>query len=92
MHLEEEQLKAVEEMSSLFFSPADISDNLELDQDNSELFLSLIELKQGPVYKAFRRGRLRTEVQLREAVRMAAMNGSSPAQNLMISFFKDSIQ
>lgn len=90
MHLSEEQLKTVEDMAALFFSPEDIAANLELDQDDLENFEVFVEMKRGPVYIAFKKGRLRTEIQLRESIRMAAMNGSSPAQNLMITFFKDS--
>lgn len=41
-------------------------------------------------YRAYRRGRLRTEAELRSAIRQAALNGSSPAQQMMISFLNDS--
>ncbi len=87
MFLTEEQLKSIEEMSALFFSSEEIADNLEIDHIE---FSMLIELKQGTAYRAYRKGRLQTEVDLRLAIKMAALNGSSPAQNLMVQFLKDS--
>jgi len=90
MYLQEEDFKSIEEMAELFFSPEDIADNLEMNEEDKEQFCSKIELKTGKEYIAFRKGRLITEVELRKAIKMAALNGSSPAQNLMINFFKDS--
>ncbi len=77
-------------MAGLFFSPEDIADNLGLSEEDSETFKAMIEIKSPPVYIPFRRGRLRTESELRQAIKMAAINGSSPAQGLMIQFYKDS--
>ena len=91
MYLMEEHYKAIEEMASLFFSPIDIADNLEICEEEKEAFCACISLKTGEVYRYFRRGRIRTEIELRNAVKMAAMNGSSPAQNMMINFYKDSL-
>jgi len=88
MLLSTEQLKAIEDMASLFFSPSDIADNLQIE-DNEE-FISMIEIRKGEAYLAYRKGRLKTETELREAIRIAALNGSSPAQNLMVQFYKDS--
>jgi len=90
MHFSEEQLKEIEQMAGLFFSPADIADNLQLNAEDSERFIALIEIKDPHVYLPFRRGRLKTEAELRESIKMAAMNGSSPAQGMMIQFYKDS--
>lgn len=90
MHFSEEQLKDIEKMAGLFFSPEDIADNLQLNTEESELFIALIKIKDPQVYLPYRRGRLKTEAELRESIRMAAMNGSSPAQGMMIQFYKDS--
>lgn len=90
MFLQEEDIKGIEEMAALFFSAEDIADNLELTEEEKETFCSNIELKTGKEYTAFRKGRLRTEVELRKAIKMAALNGSSPSQNIMINFFKES--
>jgi len=75
-------------MAALFFGPSDIAINLELA--DAEEFCTMIELKAGEAYRAYCRGRLRTEAELRSAIRQAALNGSSPAQQLMIAFMKDS--
>ena len=88
MHLNGEQLKEIESMASLFFSPTDIALNLEIE--DSEEFCALFELREGSAYRAYQRGRLKTEAELRSAIRQAALNGSSPAQQQMISFMKDS--
>jgi hypothetical protein len=88
MHLSEEQLKQVEMMAGLFFSLEEIAQNLEIRE--VEEFRALFELGEGEAYRAFRRGRLRTEAELRAAIRQAALNGSSPAQQMMISFLKSS--
>ena len=88
MHLSGEQLKTIEEMAALFFSPREIATNLELEDPDG--FCALIQIQEGEAYRAFLRGRLRTEAELRSAIRMAALNGSSPAQQMMIGFMKDS--
>jgi hypothetical protein len=90
MHFSEEQYKTIEEMAGLFFSPEDIADNLGLSGEDSETFQSMIELKSSDAYISYRRGRLRTEAEMRTAIKNAAMNGSSPAQNLMMTFYKES--
>ena len=88
MHLSGEQLKEIETMAALFFSHSDIACNLEIEE--TEDFCAMFELKEGEAYRAYQRGRLRTEAELRSAIRQAALNGSSPAQQMMISFLKDS--
>lgn len=89
MLFNEEQLKTIEEMAALFFSPEEIAINLEIDEIDD--FITMIEIKSGEGFRAYTRGRLRSEYELRSAIRQAAINGSSPAQNMMITFFKDSI-
>lgn len=91
MHLQEEDYKAIENMAALFFGPDTISDNLELTGEEKEELCTNIQLKIGKEYIAYNKGRLRTEVELRLSIKMAALNGSSPAQNLMLNYFKDSI-
>lgn len=90
MFLNEDQLKTVETMASLFFGPEVIADNLELEPEEIDIFMAQIEMKTSDSYRYYRRGRLRAEVEIRSSIKMAALNGSSPAQRLMINFFKDS--
>ena len=69
-------------------SVEEIAVNLEI-REVDEL-RAMFELREGEAYRAFQRGRLRTEAELRTAIRQAALNGSSPAQQMMISFLKSS--
>ena len=88
MHLSEEQLNMIEKMAGLFFNPEQIAANIEIE--DIELFCSEIELKIGKNYIAYMKGRLKTEMELRESVKMAALNGSNPAQTQMLNYFKQS--
>jgi hypothetical protein len=88
MLFSEEQLNEIEEMAALFFSPESIALNIECDSDD---FTELIQNKIGDAFKAYCSGRLRSEIELRTAIRNAAMNGSTPAQTLFVTYYKDSI-
>lgn len=91
MNLTEEQLKEVETMAGLFFSFKEISEVLELDEETTDYFDSCLHVKNNhPFVRAYYRGRLSAEVQLRTSVKQAAMNGSNPAQGQMIEFFNKS--
>ncbi|MGQ7868707.1 hypothetical protein [Sunxiuqinia sp. sy24] len=91
MNLSEEQLKEVEEMGGLFFSPMDIAINLELEDDDREYFVAAIECKNmnNPIVRAFQKGWLTTEVELRKAIKQSAMNGSSPSQGMMMNYQRE---
>lgn len=91
MNLTEEQLKEVEHMAGLFFSIGEICAVLELDEEAADYFDSCVSVNnRHPFVKSFISGRLKAEVELRKAVKQAAMNGSNPAQMQMIEFFKQS--
>jgi len=91
MNLTEEQLKEVEAMAGLFFTVEYICVVLELDSETADYFDSCISVKNNhPFVKAYFRGRLLAEVQLRTAVKQAALNGSNPAQSTMIDYFNKS--
>jgi len=80
MNLKEEQYKEIESMASMFFSAEEIAINIEVDPDE---FVELILTKQGEEYKAYFKGWLTTETQLRKSILQSALNGSSPAQQMM---------
>lgn len=80
MHFSEEQLKEIESMASLFFTPEEIAVNIEVNPDD---FLLCIKSQTGDGYKRYMAGRLSSEVELRKAVQQAALHGSSPAQQMM---------
>ena len=88
MHFSEEQLNEITEMAALYFGPEQIAINIEVDPDD---FTDLITNKIGTGHKAYCTGRLSSEIELRTAIKNAAMNGSTPAQTLFVTYFKDSI-
>ena len=88
MLFSEEQLNEITEMAALYFGPEQIAINIEVDPDD---FTDLITNKIGTGYKAYCTGRLSSEIELRTAIKNAAMNGSTPAQTLFVTYFKDSI-
>ena len=85
MNLNEEHFREIEEMASLFLSPEEIAINLEVDIDE---FLMEIQLS-GVVAQYYHRGRLKTSIELRKAILQAAVNGSSPAQQMMKEFYSN---
>ncbi len=91
MNLNEAQLNAVEEMAGLFFSPEDIAVNLELDEEDTDLFVSAIECKKIalPIVAAYLKGWLTAEITLRKAIKQSAMNGSSPSQQILLNYQRE---
>lgn len=87
MNLSEEQIEEIEEMAGLFYSLEDIADNIEIDLDELE---KSITLKEGEIYKAYRRGWISGDMTLRKSIAKAAENGSNPAQQMMLNFQKKS--
>ncbi len=88
MNFNEEQLKEVEEMAGLFFAPEDIAVNLELNEDDSEVFTAAVIFKDtaNPLVSAYFRGWMAAEVALRKAIKQSALNGSSPSQQAMLNY------
>ena len=71
----EERLAQIEEYSGLMFSREEIADILDVDR---QLLTELLD--EGDYLRAFKKGRLLREAQLRKAIFDLAANGSSPAQ------------
>ena len=92
MNLNEEQLNEVEELAGLFFSPEVIAINLELDEKDSEYFFAAVECNTTsvPIVAAFFKGRLSTEIELRKAIKQSSLHGSSPSQQMMLNYLKES--
>ena len=67
----------VETYASLMFTKEEIAVILEVDP--SELKV-LLKDRDNPVCKAFQRGRLKREAEVRKGIFDLAQNGSSPAQ------------
>lgn len=92
MNLNEDQLSEIEEMAGLFFSPEDIAINLELDEDDTEMFIAAVACRNTKNYQAgaYLRGWLSAEITLRKAIQQSALNGSSPSQQMMLNYQKES--
>ena len=83
MQFTQEQLDEIEAMAALFLPPDDIAINIGVDPDE---FTELINIKSGIGYQAFFKGWMKTEVELRQSILQAALNGSSPAQQMMLNY------
>lgn len=83
MNLTADQLIEVEEMAALFLSLSEIAINIEEDPEQFDL---CIKSEQGPVFMAYMKGVLRTKIALRKSILSSALNGSSPAQQMMKEF------
>ena len=87
MNFSGEQLEEVESMAALFMSIQDIMICLELPPHAEEEFTEILQLEYNhPLFKAYHKGRLTSEVELRQSIKMAALNGSNPAQNAMAHY------
>ncbi len=92
MNLSAEQIDMVEELAELFFSPEDIAVNLELNDEETEIFVDGVTTRCSsiPVVGAYIRGWLQGEITLRKAIMKAAINGSNPSQQQLLNFLKES--
>lgn len=92
MNLTEEQLEELESVAGLFFSIYEIMIVLEIPVHMEEEFTELLNYKkENPIFKAYHKGRLTADIELRIAIKQAALNGSNPAQNSMREFYINSL-
>lgn len=82
-----EELAEVESLAGLFFSPREISLMLELPLPE---ILEQLDINDGNFYRAFQKGRLQNEVDLRKAIMQLARAGSSPAQTMAMDLLNKS--
>jgi hypothetical protein len=68
--LSEEQIKEVEALAELFFSPEEIQ------------LISGVQAEDPDFKKAYQRGNLKSEAEIRKSIIQLAKDGSSPAQTL----------
>ena len=89
MTLTAEQLNEIKLLAGLFFSVEDIITAIEISINDEEKFTEIIlNQRDHPAFKAYHTGRLESEIELRKSIKQAALNGSNPAQNVMIDFYK----
>lgn len=84
MYFSEEQLNIIEEMAYRLFEPYKIAINLEVDEYD---FIDQIN-QPSEARKAFYKGIIRHEMELREQIIKAALNGSNPAQDQLLKMFQ----
>jgi hypothetical protein len=82
----------VEEMAGLFFPPEIIKVNLELHGKDAEEFYMAIACEDTslPFVAAYYKGRLQSEIELRKSIKQSALNGSSPSQQMMLNYKRES--
>lgn len=81
MHITEAQLKAIEQMGYRLFSPELIAINIEVDESD---FIEAVNTPNSSARKAYYKGLIKQETELRESIIKAAGNGSNPAQEQLI--------
>lgn len=78
--LTEEELKTIEDMAELFYSPDEIAINLQIDADD---FALQIKAGNNEIHNSFYTGWFKGDMELRKSIAQASKNGSSPAQTMM---------
>jgi hypothetical protein len=86
MQWSEEVLTSVERMAAAAFSIEDIADVIEVD---AATLYPLLEVKDNPFRKAFRKGFLARQLEVRERIFKDAKHGSTPAQTLANKMLDD---
>lgn len=89
MNLTQQQLDEIEKMAYRLIPPSMIAINIGVDETD---FLAELRTPGTEVRTAFYRGHLRQMVEVREAIIKSAINGSNPAQQELIKFFKSQKQ
>jgi len=77
MQQNESCISDIETYASLMFTKEEIAVILEVDP--AELKILLLD-RESPSFRAFQRGRLKREAEVRKGIFDLAQNGSSPAQ------------
>jgi hypothetical protein len=85
MENESNLIKEIEEYSSLFMTVDEITILLDLD---AEAFRREIRNKSTERAKAYLRGRLKTEVEMRRTTKSFAEKGSPQAEAQMMEYYK----
>jgi hypothetical protein len=91
MNLTEDQLKQLEILAGLFFSLQDMMLALDIPLYAEQDFKQMVKYeKTHPAFLAYQKGRLTAEIELRQSIKQAALNGSNPAQTTMMDFYNNS--
>lgn len=85
MNLTRQQRDEIEKMAYRLIPPGLIAINIGADETD---FLAELRTPGTEIRKAFYQGHLKQLVEVREAIIKSAVNGSNPAQQELIKFFK----
>ena len=85
MSLNQEQLSQIEEMAYRCFAPFLIAINLELDEPE---FIEAIFIEGTDIRKAYYKGLIRQQMELRDSLIKATHNGSNPAQEQLMKIME----
>lgn len=88
MKFSHEQLKELEELSSIFCSICDIAMKLEVDEG---LLRRTIRNRKSEISIFYNRGKLETQIKLRKQIKLFAEKGSPQAQQLMSELYEKQI-
>ncbi len=82
MHLNQEQIKAIEDMAYLLIKPELIAINIEVDEQD---FIDLLKIPGSQPRKAYYKGYIRQLMELRRFTIKSAGNGSNPSIEQLIA-------
>ena len=86
MNYTQEELQTIEDMAALFYSYKDIAIVLEVDVEE---FKALMRLEEGNAYSRYQKGWITSDMSIRKSLLESAINGSSPAQMMLMELNKD---
>ena len=87
MELTKEQLEQIYALSKLFFTSKNIAIVIGVD---IQAFMKECRKESSEAFRAYMKGRLETEVLLREKIIDYSIKGSVPAQTMAIKFLDES--
>lgn len=83
----DEQLTAIEEMAANGFTISEIAEVVV--PDDQDAFAIDANIKEGIIFKSYRKGILKSQLELRQRIFKDAKHGSSPAQALAKKILDD---
>ena len=78
-------LHQVETMAGLFYTESQTAVALEIDE---KFFTWCMMKKENALYRAFTKGWVQADYELRESIKTLALSGSGPAQEQMLNILK----
>ncbi len=86
MNYTQEELQTIEDMAALFYSYKDIAIVLEVDVEE---FKAQMRLEESDAYSRYQKGWITSDMSIRKSLLESAINGSSPAQMMLMELNKD---